>query len=173
MEIIRKEDFKTSVWSGGLTREVCILPSVGSSLQDRNFDLRVSSAVIHVTESTFSDFTGFTRLILCLDGDITLCVDGQVVTLSDEYLFEFDGAADVTSVNSPGAVDLNVIYKQGTRVCARVERGEHVFAGVDRMLVFAIGSQTTLNGTPLRQHDAAWVSGDVHVSGHVLCVEVG
>ena len=173
MEIIRKEDFKTSVWSGGLTREVCILPSVGSSLQERNFDLRVSSAVIHVKESTFSDFTGFTRLILCLDGDITLCVDGQVVTLSDECLFEFDGAADVTSVNSPGAVDLNVIYKQGTRVCARVECGEHVFAGVDRMLVFAIGGQTILNGTPLRQYDAAWTSGEVHVSEHVMCVEVG
>ena len=173
MEIICKENFKTNEWAGGITREVCILPAEGSSLQDRNFDLRVSSAVIHVTESMFSDFTGFTRLILCLDGDITLCVDGQAVTLSGECLFEFDGAAHVTSVNSPGAVDLNVIYKQGTRVYARVERGEHVFAGVDRMLVFAIGSQTTLNGTPLRQHDAAWVSGDVRVSGHVLCVEVG
>lgn len=173
MEILRQENYKSSVWTGGLTREVCILPAEGCCLADRNFDVRVSSAVINVTESTFSDFTGFTRYILCLEGNITLNVDGHTVTLDNEHLFQFDGASKVTSVNSSGAIDLNVICKKGTRVCARVERGEHVFARVERMLVFAIGSQTTLNGTPLRQHDAAWVSGDVHVSGHVLCVEVG
>ena len=55
---------------------------------------------------------------------------------------------------------------------ARVAHGEHLFTDVERMLVFAIGSQTTLNGTSLRQHDAAWVSGDVRVSGHMLCVEM-
>ena len=162
MEIICKENFKTNEWAGGITREVCILPAEGSSLQDRNFELRVSSAVINTTESTFSDFTGFTRLILCLEGRITLCVEGQTVDLSSDNLFEFDGAA----------VDLNVIYKRGTRVRARVKHGEHLFTDVERMLVFAIGSQTTLNGTSLRQHDAAWVSGDVRVSGHVLCVEM-
>lgn len=172
MEIICKENFKTNEWAGGITREVCILPAEGSSLQDRNFELRVSSAVINTTESTFSDFTGFTRQILCLEGRITLCVEGQTVDLSSDNLFEFDGAAKVSSVNTPGAVDLNVIYKRGTRVRARVKHGEHLFTDVERMLVFAIGSQTTLNGTSLRQHDAAWVSGDVRVSGHVLCVEM-
>ena len=149
MEIICKENFKTNEWAGGITREVCILPAEGSSLQDRNFELRVSSAVINATESTFSDFTGFTRQILCLEGRIMLCVEGQTVDLSNENL-----------------------YKRGTRVRARVAHGEHLFADVERMLVFAIGSQIKLNGTSLRQHDAAWVSGDVRVSGHVLCVEM-
>lgn len=172
MEIICKENFKTTEWAGGITREVCILPAEGSSLQDRNFELRVSSAVINTTESTFSDFTGFTRQILCLEGRITLCVEGQTVDLSNDKLFEFDGAAKVSSVNTLGAVDLNVIYKRGTRVRARVAHGEHLFTDVEHMLVFAIGSQTTLNGTSLRQHDAAWVSGDVRVSGHMLCVEM-
>ena len=101
-----------------------------------------------------------------------LCVEGQTVDLSNDSLFEFDGEAKVTSVNTPGAVDLNVIYKRGTRVRARVAHGEHLFADVERMLVFAIGSQIKLNGTSLRQHDAAWVSGDVRISGHVLCVEM-
>ena len=59
------QNFKMNKWAGGITREVCILPAEESSLQDRNFELRVSSAVINTTESTFSDFTGFTRLILC------------------------------------------------------------------------------------------------------------
>ena len=99
-------------------------------------------------------------------------MEGQTIELSNDNLFEFDGAAKVTSVNTLGAVDLNVIYKRGTRVRARVAHGEHLFTDVERMLVFAIGSQTTLNGTSLRQHDAAWVSGDVRVSGHMLCVEM-
>ena len=133
MEIICKENFKTNEWAGGITREVCILPAEGSRLQDRNFELRVSSAVINTTESTFSDFTGFTRLILCLEGRITLCVEGQTIELSNDNLFEFDGAAKVSSVNTLGAVDLNVIYKRGTRVRARVAHGEHLFTDVERM----------------------------------------
>lgn len=171
MEILRQENYKSSVWTGGLTREVCILPAEGCCLADRNFDVRVSSAVINVTESTFSDFTGFTRYILCLEGNITLNVDGHTVTLDNEHLFQFDGASKVTSVNSSGAIDLNVICKRGTHVCARVAHGEQHLTSVKRMLVFGIGGETMINDTPLRQYDAAWVSGDVHIVGHVLCLE--
>ena len=156
MEILRQENYKSSVWTGGLTREVCILPAEGCCLADRNFDVRVSSAVINVTESTFSDFTGFTRYILCLEGNIRLNVDG---------------ASKVTSVNSSGAIDLNVISKKGTRACARVAHGEQHLTSVERMLVFGIGGETMINDTPLRQYDAVWVSGDVHIVGHVLCLE--
>ena len=172
MEIIHKENYQTSAWTGGVTRQVCILPQEGSRLEDRNFDVRVSSAVINTPESTFSDFAGFTRHILCLQGNITLCVDGQTVNLSNNSLFTFDGAANVTSHNSPGAVDLNVIHKKGMRVHARVAQGENHFSAAGRMLVFAIGAETRVNSVELGQHDAAWVHGDVHINGHVLCVEI-
>ena len=132
----------------------------------------MSSAVINTPESTFSDFAGFTRHILCLQGNITLCVDGQTVNLSNNNLFTFDGAANVTSLNSPGAVDLNVIHKKGMRVQAYVTQGVNYFSAVERMLVFAIGAETRVNAVELGQHDAAWVRGNMRISGHVLCVEV-
>ena len=57
MKIIQQNDYIVNKWAGGITRQLYITPN-GSSLADRNFDLRISSAVIDLTSSTFSDFTG-------------------------------------------------------------------------------------------------------------------
>lgn len=59
---INQSDYKENRWSGGITRELLILPQ-GSSLSERNFDIRISSAVINLTKSVFSDFTNYKRYI--------------------------------------------------------------------------------------------------------------
>lgn len=68
---INQSDYKENRWSGGITRELLILPQ-GSSLSERNFDIRISSAVINLTKSVFSDFTNYKRYILPVEGSITL-----------------------------------------------------------------------------------------------------
>ena len=54
------------------------------------FDVRISSAIIDNVESEFSDFSGFTRYILPLEGEITLIKDNQRIVLSHNALYEFE-----------------------------------------------------------------------------------
>ena len=75
-KIINQSDYKENRWSGGITRELLILPK-GSSLSERNFDIRISSAVINLTKSVFSDFTNYKRYILPVEGSITLYLDNK------------------------------------------------------------------------------------------------
>lgn len=57
-----KTDRIVHSWAGGSTEEVLLLPE-GSTWENKNFKIRVSSAVCFGGSSLFSDFTGFTRHI--------------------------------------------------------------------------------------------------------------
>lgn len=114
-KIINQSDYKENRWSGGITRELLILPQ-GSSLSERNFDIRISSAVINLTKSVFSDFTNYKRYILPVEGSITLYIDNKEYPLNRDVPFEFDGSESVCSQNSVNAVDFNVICRKELNV---------------------------------------------------------
>ena len=99
MEITTQEQYQTTMWKGGTTRQIFISPADGD-LAARRFDLRISSAIIELTESDFSDFTGFTRYILPLEGEITLLKDGRRILLSHNELYRFEGDEVVSSENT-------------------------------------------------------------------------
>lgn len=101
MKIIHQADYKTNTWKGGITRELYITPE-GSSLSDRNFDVRISSAVIDLTSSDFSDFSGYKRYILPVEGRLTLFRDERKYELSPSEPFLFSGDEAVRSENSKG-----------------------------------------------------------------------
>ncbi|MFD3158110.1 HutD family protein [Haloimpatiens sp. FM7330] len=71
IELIKKEQQKTSNWTGGTTTELAIYPK-DSSYNERNFKWRLSSAKVEAEESTFTELKGIWRLIMVLDGKITL-----------------------------------------------------------------------------------------------------
>lgn len=71
---------------GGITRELMIYPE-GSSLGERNFDFRISSAIIDLTESDFSDFSGYKRYILPVEGNVTLFRADEKIILSPDVPF--------------------------------------------------------------------------------------
>jgi len=112
MQIITPEQYKTTQWKGGTTRQVFISPSNGN-LSTRCFNLRISSAIIEQTESSFSNFSGFTRYILPLEGEITLLRDGRRISLSHNELYRFEGDESISSENTPGAIDFNIIVRHG------------------------------------------------------------
>ena len=87
-QIVRQATYKTTQWSGGITREICIFPAT-ASLAARNFDLRISSAVIDTPESNFSDFTGYRRYLMPLSGEIVL----------------YPNASELQSAAASGAMD--------------------------------------------------------------------
>ncbi|NMM63699.1 HutD family protein [Clostridium sp. P21] len=70
-EIIKKQNHKTSEWSGGTTTQLLIYPKE-AVYAERNFKWRLSSAKVEIEESTFTHLPGISRIIMILEGELTL-----------------------------------------------------------------------------------------------------
>lgn len=186
IQIIRQATYKTTQWSGGITREICIFPAT-ASLAARNFDLRISSAVIDTPESNFSDFTGYRRYLMPLNGEIVLypsasepqsaAENGAVgeenaVKLSATDLFEFDGGQAMRSRNTPGAIDFNVIVRRDLPITARIALDNCSTLPSGRTILFAPLTDCLIDDTPLARHDAAICEGVYTVKGNVVLIHI-
>lgn len=124
-----------STWKGGKTEELCIVPE-DASLQERNFDLRISSATIDLERSEFSDFTGYRRYLMKLEGDITLLIDDKTIIIKTGEAFEFMGDEKVISISKEPSRDFNVIIKKDKKADISIKeneklntnRGEYIFS---------------------------------------------
>lgn len=124
-----------STWKGGKTEQLCIVPE-GASLQERNFDLRISSATIDLERSEFSDFTGYRRYLMKLEGDIILLIDDKSIIIKDDEAFEFMGDEKVISISKEPSRDFNVIIKKDKKADISIKeneklntnRGEYIFS---------------------------------------------
>ena len=67
MQILDTSHYLTNQWAGGQTTQLWIYPET-ASLQNRDFQIRISSALVQ-QEGAFSDFTGFNRALLILEGE--------------------------------------------------------------------------------------------------------
>lgn len=67
MQLIPKSAQTTSNWSGGTTTQLFIYPPE-ASYAARNFLFRISTATVETETSTFTDLTGFNRILLLLNG---------------------------------------------------------------------------------------------------------
>jgi len=123
------------------------------ALAARRFDLRISSAIIELTESDFSDFTGFTRYILPLEGEITLLKDGRRILLSHNELYRFEGDEVVSSENTKGAIDFNIIVRHGIDVEVGIVQDE-CFSDSRKTVVFAL-EDISIDGERIGKYDTA------------------
>lgn len=71
MKIVTEADFLISDWSGGTTTQLFIFPE-GTTLAGRDFDWRISSAVIQTEESDFTPFDGYERILIPLKGKLEM-----------------------------------------------------------------------------------------------------
>jgi environmental stress-induced protein Ves len=65
------QHFSTTQWSGGSTRQLFVSPP-NASIAKRNFDVRLSTAIVEVEESTFTSLEGVHRKLMVLEGEIEL-----------------------------------------------------------------------------------------------------
>ena len=112
-----------STWKGGKTTQLCIVPE-NASLQERNFDLRISSATIDLECSEFSDFRGYRRYLMKLEGDITLLIDNKSIIIKDDEAFEFMGDEKVISLSKEPSRDFNVIIKKDKKADISIKENE-------------------------------------------------
>ncbi|MBU3217293.1 HutD family protein [Clostridium estertheticum] len=110
IEIIRKQQHKTSKWSGGTTTEFSIYPK-DSLYVDRNFKWRISSAKVEVEESIFTSLPGISRIIMIIEGEILLKHEGHYNAVLKS--FEQDNFSGEWTTTSFGKViDFNLMMAQ-------------------------------------------------------------
>lgn len=118
LKILKKEDYKASKWSGGDTTEIFIYPE-DSTLEDRNFIFRISTATSPENKSIFSDFSGYYRYITTLDNKLKIIHNDEEKVLSPYKIFYFDGKDEAYSASS--VTDFNLILKKGYAATYRTE----------------------------------------------------
>lgn len=103
---------KSVSWANGNSTELFVYPADGN-FQTRDFTFRISTATVDAEETTFSDFSGLTRILLPLKGRLTLIHEGRYTKVLEPFdQDQFDGA---WNTRSKGKVqDFNVIFNKET-----------------------------------------------------------
>ena len=110
-QLIKKDAYKTSRWTGGETREMAIWPA-GSRYLERNFVWRLSSATVEQEESDFSSLPDYDRVLMVLEGEVVLSHEGQrVARLKALEQDRFDGAYKTHSFGK--ITDYNLMVRKG------------------------------------------------------------
>lgn len=109
MQIIKQNQQQTTNWSGGTTTPLIIFP-VDSDYASRDFLFRISTATVQTTTSTFTDLTGYQRIIMLLQGSLSITHNNEVTHhLKPLIPHFFDGAWKTTAIGK--VTDFNVIFK--------------------------------------------------------------
>lgn len=101
-----------SRWSGGTTTQLAIYPP-NAVYADRDFIWRLSSAVVELPESDFTPLPDYDRILMILNGELSLSHDGGA-----EYLLRpleqtsFDGASHTFSRGQ--VTDFNLMMRKGS-----------------------------------------------------------
>ncbi len=101
---------KTISWASGTSTELFVFPPDGN-FQTRAFDFRISTATVEAEETNFSDFSGLTRILLVLNGNLTLIHEGRYT--KELKTFDQDRFDGSWKTKSKGKVqDFNVMFTE-------------------------------------------------------------
>jgi environmental stress-induced protein Ves len=102
------EQFSAKTWANGTTTELVKYPPE-SDFVKRDFIFRISTATVEAEESTFSDFSGLTRILMVLEGSITLIHEGRYQKQLNPYDQDtFDGSWSTRSIGK--VRDFNLMF---------------------------------------------------------------
>lgn len=97
-KLIKREEQRTSVWSGGTTTELYIFPE-DADYGSRNFSFRISSATVEAEESDFTLLPGIWREIMVLEGSMKLIHEERSECFLEKYDTDsFDGGWKTRSI---------------------------------------------------------------------------
>ncbi|MBR3705024.1 MAG: HutD family protein [Oscillospiraceae bacterium] len=100
-----------SRWSGGTTTQLAIYPAQ-AVYAERDFIWRLSSAVVELPESDFTPLPDYDRILMILNGELTLSHDGgEEYTLCALEQTSFDGASHTFSRGQ--VTDFNLMMRKG------------------------------------------------------------
>lgn len=109
IQVLKKENLITSVWTGGTTTQLYISPE-NADLSKKDFDFRISTATVVQEESDFTPMPGFGRKLMVLKGELQIEHAGHHSIFLKA--FEQDQFSGDWQTKSKGTVvDFNVIYR--------------------------------------------------------------
>ena len=110
IRVQKEKDCKVVNWANGTSTELFVYPSDGN-FHTRDFTFRISTATVEAEETTFSDFSSLTRILMILEGNIKLIHEGRYTKqLAPFDQVTFDGS---WPTKSQGKVrDFNVMFKE-------------------------------------------------------------
>lgn len=110
IEYYTKDNFNTSLWQGGKTTELLILPK-DSSYKERNFVARLSSATIETSSSEFTILDGIKRFITPITHPFLLESNIKKTFLLKPFeVYEFQG--DEKTYSYGMSQDFNLMLKR-------------------------------------------------------------
>ena|ERR1700752_3233265 len=105
----KKEQLIRSVWSGGTTTQLAIYPKE-AIYKNLDFIFRISTATIEVEESTFTSLPNVSRVIMVLDGELTIQHKNQYTKQLKKFDTDnFSGDWETTSIGK--VTDFNVMTR--------------------------------------------------------------
>ena len=175
--------FQAKAWAKGTTTELLKFPPESDFLK-RDFIFRISTATVEAEESTFSDFSGLTRILMVLEGTITLIHEGRYQKHLNPYGQDtFDGSWSTRSIGK--VRDFNVMFNKQARGELRAfqlqsEQTETVSISQKRIILFvhtgefSIGEQLLETGSVYDIEACKWTSIQLTCieSGTILCIQV-
>jgi len=177
------QHFQAKVWANGTTTELVKFP-VDSDFLKRDFIFRISTATVEAEESTFSDFSGLTRILMILEGSMTLIHEGRYQKQLHAYDQDaFDGSWSTRSIGK--VRDFNVMFNKQAKGELRAfqlqsEQTEILEISQKRIILFvhtgqySIGEQLLETGSVLdiEENDSTFLLLKCIESGTILCSEV-
>ena len=148
MRIQREADYKISLWDGGYTKELFLYPENGS-YQERNFQIRISTAKIEKEVSKFTLLPGVERYLMMQEGDVRLVFgDGEEKNLCPRQIIRFMGDEEITSYGT--GMDMNLMLKDGAKgemQFAQVPEGEMItLPGNTAVILYVMQGEGTIDG---------------------------
>lgn len=111
VKLIKKEQQKTTTWSGGTTTQLAIYPE-DADYGKRNFLWRLSTATVEAEESVFTSLPGIDRIIMILKGEIVLEHEGRYKKVLKKFDQDsFSGSWITKSIGQ--AIDFNLMMREG------------------------------------------------------------
>ena len=103
----KKENLITSIWSGGKTTQLAIYPKE-AIYKNLDFIFRISTATIEIEKSTFTGLPNISRVIMVLDGELTIQHKNQYTKRLKKFDTDnFLGDWETTSIGK--ATDFNIM----------------------------------------------------------------
>src|ERR1700751_3966589 len=107
INLTKKEQLNTSIWSGGKTTQLAIYPKE-AIYKNLDFIFRISTATIEIEKSTFTGLPNISRVIMVLDGELTIQHKNQYTKRLKKFDTDnFLGDWETTSIGK--ATDFNIM----------------------------------------------------------------
>ncbi len=132
INVYKKDEYKTGIWSGGTTTELGIYPN-DAQYSERKFIWRLSSATVEIEESEFTPLPDYDRVLIVLNGEVVLVhKEIRVARLAQYEQDRFSGAYETKSFGK--ITDFNLMVKKGNQGFAEAITltNEHMSLKIDK-----------------------------------------